>query len=208
MRCKRVSKVQIAPDAVEWAGSAHESIEMTATPLAMQSTDYIQNSWAEKAYGRISPLDVSALHDGAMLAVRISWTAVGGTNKDFPDAVACAIPVVGDPALVLMGTPEAPIHILHWQASRDGKESLRSVLASGIGSSRPGPDIKRQVAVRRNGNHLDVVIARGLEIDGEAAPVKAGGSVNIGFAVWDGGNEERAGIKAISVDWMKLALDA
>jgi len=208
MKCKRIHRMELAPDAAIWSGAEKKSVEMMATPLAMQPTAYIQKSWADKPYGRIAPIEVAALHDGALFAVRVSWEPLGGGNKDFPDAVAIAMPVLGNPPLALMGTPEEPIHILHWQASKDGKETLRSVVATGIGGSRPGPDIKRQVAVKREGGRIHVVAARALGTGGGAAPVTAGGKARIGFAVWNGGNEERAGIKAFSIDWIDLALDA
>ena len=40
------------------------------------------------------------------------------------------------------------------------------------------------------------------------APLAAGKSTGIGFAVWRGSNDERAGIKAFSIDWAELALEA
>ena len=208
MRCKRVGKVAMEPDAPQWADSEEASLDMVQTPLEMQPTPYIQKSWTDKPYGRITPLTVRAQHDGTTLAVRIAWTAVGGENPDFPDAVAFALPVKGEPMLVSMGEPDAPIHILLWQGRKSGKDSLRSVLASGIGSSRPGPAIRSAVMATRDDNRFAVVIARALGGGGETAPVKAGKTAKIGFAVWDGANEERAGIKAFSIDWADLTLDA
>jgi DMSO reductase family type II enzyme heme b subunit len=42
----------------------------------------------------------------------------------------------------------------------------------------------------------------------EAATLVAGASTLIGFAVWNGTNEERAGLKAVSKDWTPLDIDA
>lgn len=208
MRCKRLGVVPLLPDSPAWSASESLAVEMMQTPLVMQPTEYIQVSWAEKPYGRISPLDIAALHDGTTLAVRIAWTAVGGGNPDFPDGVALAIPVRGEPPLMTMGTPDEPFHILHWRASRTGHETLRSVVAQGIGSSAPGPELKCAITAQREGNRFAVVMTRAMGRLAGGAAVLPGHTIKIGFAVWDGGNEERAGIKAIATDWADLALDA
>ncbi len=208
MKCIRVDRIELAPDARIWTAQPVTAIDMVATPPGLQPTAYIQNSWADRPYGRITPLRVAAIHDGEMLAIRLSWKPVGGGNPDFPDAAAIALPVSGDPVLGLMGAPDAPIHLLRWQTHHDGGELIRSILAEGIGSTRPGPEIKRRVGVRRHDGLIDIVIARTLGQGAGAAPLLAGKTTKIGFAVWDGGNEERAGIKAFSGDWIDLALDA
>ena len=208
MRCKRLGVVPLAPDSPAWAASERVSLEMMATPLVMQPTEYIQTSWTDKPYGRITPLEIAALHDGTTLAVRIAWTAVGGDNPDFPDAVALAIPVRGEPPLMTMGTPDEPFHILYWRATRDGKNVLKSIVAQGIGSSAAGPALRGEVAVRHEDKRFELVMTRPIGRVAGGATVLPGRSVKIGFAVWDGGNEERAGIKAFSMDWADLALDA
>jgi DMSO reductase family type II enzyme heme b subunit len=52
------------------------------------------------------------------------------------------------------------------------------------------------------------VISRPLGIGKDIAPLAAGKKTGIGFAVWRGANDERAGIKAFSIDWVELTLDA
>jgi DMSO reductase family type II enzyme heme b subunit len=41
----------------------------------------------------------------------------------------------------------------------------------------------------------------------EAATLTPGQATQIGFAVWNGSNDERAGLKAVSEDWIPLTLD-
>ena len=53
-----------------------------------------------------------------------------------------------------------------------------------------------------------VVLQRNLAGSGEAANLAPGVQTKIGFAVWDGGNQERAGIKAVSADWTEFELEA
>lgn len=208
MRCKRVPTVSVTPDAAQWAQSESKTIDMIATPLAMQPTGYIIKSWTDKPYGRITKLNAAAVHDGSTFAIRLSWEVPPPTEKggDFPPAVAFALPVKAVPPLVLMGTAEAPMHILRWQGGRH--TGVRSIIAKGIGTSDHAPDVGQKGAVKQEGNRYTVVIARALGAGAGAAPLKPGSSTKIGFAAWDGGNEERAGIKSFSVDWIDLALDA
>lgn len=208
MRCTRVPAVSVAPDAAQWAQSERQSVDMIPTPLAMQPTGYVIKSWTGKPYGRVTKLNVEAVHDGATFAIRFSWEVPppGERGDDFPPAVAFALPVKAVPPLVLMGQPEAPIHILRWQGGRH--TGVRTIVAKGIGTSDHAPDVGQKGAVKQEGNHYTVVITRALGAGAGVAPLTPGVTTKIGFAAWDGGNEERAGIKSFSVDWIDLALDA
>ena len=57
-------------------------------------------------------------------------------------------------------------------------------------------------------NEWQVVFTRVLGHGAGVAPLLAGKKTGIGFALWRGANDERAGIKAFSIDWTELALDA
>jgi steroid C-25 hydroxylase gamma subunit len=207
MRAFRVANTQgyLRPDAGVWSQVEQEDLPLIPAPLAMQPTEYIRKSWAERKYGEVKAVQVASVHDGHTWAVRASWIGVAPAGKDFADALAVALPVSGKPALALMGTPDAPIHILHWAANQD---SARSVLATGIGQSRPGPEIKCGAQAKADGDVWSVVVTRPLGAGKDLAPLTAGSQTGIGFAVWRGGNDERAGIKAFSIDWSELVLDA
>jgi len=208
MRCTKVPAVSATPDAAQWAQSERQSVDMIATPLAMQPTGYVIKSWTDKPYGRVTKLNVEAIHDGATFAIRLSWEVPPATERgnDFPPAVAFALPVKALPPLALMGTADAPMHILRWQGGRHA--GVRSILAKGIGTSDHGPDVGQKGTVKQEGNRYTVVITRALGAGTGAAPLKPGATTKIGFAAWDGGNEERGGIKSFSTDWIDLALDA
>jgi len=208
MRCTRISSVPTKPDSDEWATATRQDVALIATPLAMQPTGYIIKSWTDKPYGRVTTLGVEAMHDGATFAVRLSWEVppAGPRGDDFPPAIAIALPVKGPSPLVLMGTPEDPLHILRWQGGRHA--GVRSIVARGIGTSDHGQHVNEKGAVKQDGNRFTVVITRALGAGAGAAPLKPGVATKIGFAAWDGGNEERAGIKSFSTDWVELTLDA
>lgn len=207
MKSIRVASAQAyaKPDADVWSQVKQEDVALIPTPLVMQPTEYIRKSWEGKSYGETKQIKVASVHDGATWAIRVTWSGVSPAGKDFPDALAVALPVHGKPALALMGAPDAPIHMLRWQANKDG---VRSVLATGIGQSKPGPELKRDAQAKADGDTWSLVISRALGSGKEVAPLAAGKKTGIGFALWHGGNDERAGIKAFSIDWAELALDA
>ena len=207
MKAMRVASIKafLQPDATVWTGMKHEDIALMPTPLAMQPTEYIRKSWEGKPYGAAKRLRVACVHDGETWALQASWAGVSPQGKDFPDALAVALPLSGHPALILMGAPNAPIQYLRWQANKEG---ARAIVATGIGSSRPGGELKCTAHARAEGDVWTVVITRPLGHGKEVAPLAAGHKTQIGFAVWNGGNDERAGIKAFSIDWAELALDA
>lgn len=207
MRSQRVANISdyLAPAAQGWGRIAGVDISLMPTPLPMQPTPYIRNSWENRPYGAVSSLRVASVHDGETWAIHVTWEGVSPAGKDFPDALAVALPVSGKPALITMGGQGAPVQYLRWAAN---KEKLQSLVATGIGSSGPGPKIKGTAQGQASGNTWNVVITRALAYGKGVAPLVAGKKTQIGFAVWLGANDERAGIKAFSIDWAELALDA
>jgi len=207
VRSRRVSSTKdfLSPTADGWAGVVSESVPLIPTPLAMQPTDYIRRSWQDRSYGAARSIEVAAVHDRSSWALLAEWEGVSPAGGDFPDSLAVALPVRGEPVLLLMGSDESPIHYLRWRSSKDG---LLSQIAGGIGHSRPGPALPSQAQAIASGSRWRVAISRPLGGEGDIAPLRAGRKTRIGFAVWRGGNDERGGIKAVSVDWTELVLDA
>ncbi|WP_114970586.1 hypothetical protein [Rhodoferax ferrireducens] len=207
MRSSHVKNIEeyLNPALASWRKIPAKALDLIPTPLGMQPTEYIQKSWEARPYGKAKTVHVASVHDGRTWAMRASWAGVSPAGTDFPDALAVALPVRGKPALVLMGAPDAPIHFLRWAANKEG---VRSLLATGIGQSGPGPEIKCNAQAHADGDIWSVVITRALGSGKDVAPLLAGKKTGIGFAVWHGGNDERAGIKAFSIDWAELVLEA
>lgn len=209
MRSSRVPDLQSwsEPDASAWSRVRAERVALTRTPLGLQPNPYLMTAWSTRPYGRLAALDVACVHDGDRVAFHLEWKDASedlASGEAFPDAAAVALPVRGAPQLATMGAPDAPVHALHWVAGEDG---VRSVLASGIGSSRPGPDVGGAARALWKDGGWRVVVSRSLAAPAEAASLAPGEASRIGFAVWDGANGERAGIKAFSIDWRPLELE-
>ena len=210
MRCPRVKSTDqfLDPLSRHWEKLSPVLIRLTPTPIGLQPTDHIRASWVDRPYGVIDAIRVAAVHDGGSIVVRLEWpdpTEDLGEGEGFPDGAVVAFPVRGEPALVVMGAEDAPIHGMHWSARND---ELRSVLATGIGSSRPGPEMAAKgQGIWRDGAWR-LAVHRELSTSDDGATLVPGEPARIGFAVWDGGNQERAGIKSFTPDWTTFALDA
>jgi len=195
-----------------WQSQPPTVLPLMGTPVGLQPTDAIRNSWAGKKIGAVEKVAVSALHNGSVLAFRLEWenaTENGALadNDDFPDAAAIALPTSEDSPLVVMGAPGAAVNAWYWRA--DEPEGARQISAEGLGTSRALGGERVQARGTWKEGRWRVVIARSLQTPGEpaAAQLSAGSETGFGVAVWDGSRQERAGIKAFSGDWLELDIE-
>lgn len=199
------------PGADPWSKTRGEKLVLAATPLALQPTALIRNAWENRSYGAVGSVEVSALHNGEVLAFRLQWSDPS-ENRDpedtsaFPDAAAVAFPVTPGAPLVTMGATGAPINAWYWRGDSDTQG--RQVVSEGIGTSRT-PDL---ALVRTHGlwkgGAWSVVIARALRVESPEpfAQLTPGSATEYAVAVWEGSNGERGGIKSFSVGWRALEL--
>jgi DMSO reductase family type II enzyme heme b subunit len=128
----------------------------------------------------------------------------------FPDACGILMPLGGgDPPIDEMGSAAAPVNAWYWRAS--APEEARNVVAGGLGTTRATAQSPVRARSLWEDGAWAVVFTRPLTVSGqaqEATPLAAGGAVKVGFAVWEGSNGERAGLKSFSREWRELTLDA
>jgi DMSO reductase family type II enzyme heme b subunit len=201
------------PGSKIWSGRRREVLDLMGAPAGMQPTGAIRAAYADKKIGAVSSVSVSALHDGEVIAFRLEWKdpsddASIDDNDTFPDAAALAFPVHEDAPMVLMGAPGMPVNAWYWRA--DEADQGRHVTAEGLGTSRLLDRSLVKAKGQWQGGRRALVISRSMQIGDVpgAAQFAPGGQSRFGVAIWDGSQGERAGIKAFSVKWRELTIDA
>jgi len=218
MQCKKVSATRerlLDPLATEWGDIPGEALKMDATPLANQPSEYIKASRDERQIGKVRSLTVQTAHNDADVFFRLSWedaeknTEVTDNNV-FPDGCGILIPLKeGDTPIDEMGSKDVPVNAWLWRA--DLKDGPRNTVAQGLGSTQFSKQCPIQAGSAWEQGRWAVVFARALSVPAqkdEAIQLAVGKPVKIGFAVWEGANGERAGVKSFSKEWRELTLEA
>lgn len=198
MRAERVAAdaAELAdPAGAVWGGIAGEAVPLAAVPLDAQPTDYIRAAWADREYGRTAEASVSAARDEQRLYVRVEWADDPEPNAEFPDAAGVLFPVNGDGALATLGDAETPLSLWYWE---DGRPGPLRITARGPGVFRREAEDGLAASAALDGGRWAVVVS---------GPVEASQDGTLGIVVWNGSNEERAGLAAVSQDWLTLELD-
>jgi DMSO reductase family type II enzyme heme b subunit len=201
------------PGGSAWRRAEVLPLQLVGTPLGLQPTGAIRNSWVDRKIGAVSRVEVAALHDGRHLAFRLEWddpteNVTLDDNTAFPDAAAVLLPAAPGAMVFTMGAPGAAVNAWYWRADENG--SGRNVISEGIGTTRTlDLELVRGRGMWKAGR-WHVVIARALRVDTPepVAQLAAGERSGFGVAVWDGANQERGGIKSFSGEWRDLDLDA
>ena len=179
------------------------------TPSASQPSEYVINAWTERPYGLTSELRVAAAHNGEALFFRLSWQdeskddGISDTDR-FTDAAAVLIPVRRDAPLQAMGSPEQPVNAWYW---RPDLESPLSVTATGLGTTVRNQNGSLTAGASYTSGGWQLVISRPFAVKGtEAVILHRGMTTQVAFAVWQGSNQERAGIKSVTLAWQLLEI--
>jgi len=199
------------PESAPWRAGVGDSIALIGTPAGLQPTEAIRAAYTGKVIGAVSSVRVAAIHNGDVLAFRLEWEdasedAALTDNDSFPDAAAIALPAAEGAPLVLMGDVGKPVNAWYWRA--DEPDRARHVTAQGLGTSQTlDTRLVKASGVWKEGRWR-VVIARSMNVGvAGAAQIAPGGETGFGVAVWEGGHQERAGIKSFSGDWKPLTID-
>jgi DMSO reductase family type II enzyme heme b subunit len=181
------------PRAAAWGEIPAQAVELAPVPIAAQPNEYIRTKWANRGYGETQSASVAAASDGERLYLRLEWPDDARPNGEFQDAAAALFGSDGDAALSTMGAPASPVQLWYWEDRRPEPLAIESI----------GPGVFRKQATAG----LDA--QAGLR-DGRWAVVLSGpaaaAGTKVGVAVWNGSNEERAGLAAVSRQWLPLEL--
>lgn len=211
-RVEASSEALLDMDAPQWATIAAEPIPFEPSPIDTQPSDYVIAAWQNRPYGLIKEVRLRQLHNGEALFFLLEWddpqpeTQI--TNIDtFTDAAAVIFPMKEDAPLLVMGSVEQPVNAWFWRADLEQPWNITATGHSTSVRHNQAPLVARSAW---KGNVWRMVIARPFQVDwpAEQAVVLAPGvSVRVSFAVWQGSNQERGGIKAISSIWHQLNVE-
>lgn len=201
------------PGSSLWSKAETGNFELIPTPLAMQPSAYVRASREQRPFGRVREVEVRVLHDGEHVAFLLAWDDPDRDveppgDERFPDGAALLFPLVGDAPLVTMGAEGRAVNAWHWRADRP--ERARNNVAAGLGTTRVTQDASIATSARWDHGRWRVVFRRTLASTapaGEAVRMKPGDAVLVAFAVWDGSNGERGGLKSFSPAWHTITLE-
>ena len=210
-RVEAADSALIDPAGGEWRSAPATRLSLEPTPLISQPSVYVQAKWETIDYGATGGVSVQALHNNSGIFFRLQWD--DATENDdirdtdqFPDAAAVLFPVNEDASLASMGSPQNPVNAWYW---RPDMETPFSVTSQGTGSTlrTVDPSLRGSSAYAAGG--WAVVIGRALKSAGEGyTQLGTGRAAKVAFAVWQGSNSERAGLKAVTLEWQELELEA
>jgi dimethylsulfide dehydrogenase subunit gamma/complex iron-sulfur molybdoenzyme family reductase subunit gamma len=152
-------------------------------------------------------LTVQAVRAGDRLFMKLAWSdrTANTIIKDtaaFVDGAAVQFPINGkEDTPAYMGDPDNPVNIWHWGANGH----TENLVAHGFGSATRVPSEGLKSAAVRTNNGWAVVLTRSLRVKpDEGVTLRGKGIIPVAFAVWDGENQERDGLKAVTLEWWQL----
>jgi len=192
------------PDALVWNKVPVRSFALTTAPPVhpVISGTAVHNQ-----------LQAQAIAAGEEVYIRVQWQDGREDNQivkltDFSDAVAIQFPRNRQPQTSsLMGTRDAPVDIWYWKASSGQAQNL---VAEGPFTivAAPTQDVE---AVGRYKEGRWVVAFRRSRAPQDDRSVDLTGVkvIPAAFALWEGGNQEANGLKAVTVEaaqgrWIEL----
>jgi DMSO reductase family type II enzyme heme b subunit len=198
------------PDAPEWGSLTVETLALSPTPILSQPSAYVQTVWNERPYGVTKEVSVQAAHNGEFIFFRLSWpdATKNDTLSDtdaFTDAAAVLFPDKGDAPLTGMGSPDQPVFAWLW---RPDLEEPYHVVAQGIGTTKRLPANGIVAKAEHDGAGWSLVISRRLSGKGAGLLLAPGAKGKVAFAIWQGSERERGGLKSATLEWQPLEIEA
>jgi len=196
-----------------WAAIAEERVELDMVPLVLQPSEYIQVKWKTVAYGQTPHVLVRAAHNQEALFFRLHWddpthNSVIDDAANFPDQAGVMLPIADDAPISEMGLPDQPVNMWLWRADL---ETPLYVTATGRGTSMRHPESPLLGSSVHEQGAWTVVIARPFNVALESryvVPLAPGMTHKCTFAVWQGSNKERGGLKAHGPLWQPLEVES
>jgi DMSO reductase family type II enzyme heme b subunit len=211
IKLQLATKTLLNPIAPQWTKVPAEIVGLSGTPLHAQPSAYVRAAWATRAIGAVRQVSVKVAHNGEYAFFRLDWADENnnsdyGEGSTFPDAAAVLFRLEAQSPLETLGCPGGPVNMWYWRANRS--DEGKNLVAQGPATEQPttGPSIATR-GTWDNGRWR-LVIARTLATkNGDNVRLRPRSKVEVGFAVWEGSNQERAGLHSHSRAWRELEIE-
>lgn len=197
------------PDDVIWERLPEYRVHVGPAPAVHESVDLRVDYDDEGQY-----VFLTFARTAERFYVRMRWrdeTADTVTRSNrFRDAVAVQFSLGDDETSYVMGDgPDAPVNIWYW---RSDQGDIQSLAAGGPGSTttlddQPVSGDAMYLDKRGNdANEWTVVMSREISTEGDYQVSFEQEIVPMAFALWQGANDERDGLKRVSDGWILVDL--
>ncbi|MGH1356526.1 MAG: ethylbenzene dehydrogenase-related protein [Thalassovita sp.] len=194
------------PEDIIWERLPEYRVSMMPAPAVHDSVDLRVDYDAEESF-----LNMTLAKTSERLYVRLRWVDDSRDTETafdrFRDGVAVQFALGDDDTSYIMGdAPDSAVNIWYWRADSN---SIQSLAAGGPGSTTildDQPATGDSLYVENDGdpNEWIVVMSRPLDAAGEYTASFDRDTVPMAFALWQGAEKERDGLKRVSADWILL----
>lgn len=213
MKCYKVSASTedlLNPDHSSWGNVHYISLKMETPPIGNVPSNYFRAMDPTKI-GAVKQIRVASAHNRETIFFRINWedpnldNDVGSPGK-FRDGVGILFPLLETARIQNMGSKREPVNAWCWQA---GIERPHNVTAAGLGTTRREEKSYCLANPIWEKGQWRLVIARPFKVDElhKNVALAPGMKKKVAFAVWEGGNGERAGAKSFCGSWNILEIE-
>ena len=199
------------PDDIIWERLPEYRVATGVAPSVHESVD-LRIDYDQEGYD----LFFTPARTKDRLYMRLRWRDTSRdqttSRNQFSDGVAVQFSLGDDETSYMMGDgSDAPVNIWYWRSDRNAAYSLA---AGGPGSTtilkqQPVSGDSRYIEKSNpEANEWTVVMSRAWQAEGEHQVSLDRDSVPVAFAVWQGKDEQRDGLKNVSDGWILLDVAA
>ena len=189
-----------AVDAASWK-------TVPAREIALDTAPSVHDAISGEAAVKRIKVQVARTEDGVFF--RLQWKDKTAETKiqkldGFLDGVAIQFAVDRDRATSpIMGGEDKLVNIWYWSAATNKGHNLG---ANGFGTLTPlATQDVTATGKYRNGTWTVIFYRPVKSTETQAVKFEGTGEWPVSFAVWDGANMERDGLKAVNVEWQTLS---
>lgn len=178
-----------------------QKVDLIAAPTAMQPGGYMAKAYADRVSPGTKSAEIEVVELNGTWTVTVQWHApkavidASDNARLFVDGCALFVPTVKDAPWISMGSPDMPLEGVLWRAD---KPDVMRVGARGLGTVERGAAPAGWAAVASHSNGA-------WRVTFTLADFKALAQVRqLAFAIWQGAQSERAGLKSVSPGWVAV----